>query len=78
MRVLFATAELSPLARVGGLAEASAGLVRALRDGESPAGEQRITWDGRDEQGARVAPGLYLARAEGNGRALVRRVCLLR
>jgi starch synthase len=31
VRVLFATAELSPLARVGGLAEASAGLVRALR-----------------------------------------------
>lgn len=31
MRVLFATAELSPIARVGGLAEASAGLVRALR-----------------------------------------------
>lgn len=32
MRVLFATAELSPLARVGGLAEASAGLCRALRN----------------------------------------------
>ena len=32
MRVLFATAELVPLAKVGGLAEASAGLVRGLRD----------------------------------------------
>ena len=31
MRVLFAAAELTPVARVGGLAEASAGLVRALR-----------------------------------------------
>ena len=31
MRVLFATAELAPLARVGGLAEAASGLVRALR-----------------------------------------------
>jgi starch synthase len=31
VRILFATAELSPVARVGGLAEASAGLVRALR-----------------------------------------------
>lgn len=31
MRVLFATAEYAPLARVGGLAEAAAGLVRALR-----------------------------------------------
>ncbi|MCL1597661.1 MAG: glycogen/starch synthase, partial [Actinomycetia bacterium] len=32
MRVLFATAEFSPLVSVGGLAEASAGLVHALRD----------------------------------------------
>jgi starch synthase len=32
MRVLFATAELRPLSRVGGLAEASSGLTRALRD----------------------------------------------
>lgn len=31
MKVLFATAEFAPLARVGGLAEASAGLVKALR-----------------------------------------------
>jgi starch synthase len=31
MRVLFATAEFAPLARVGGLAEACAGLVRELR-----------------------------------------------
>lgn len=31
MRVLFATAELRPIARVGGLAEAAAGLVRELR-----------------------------------------------
>jgi starch synthase len=32
MKILFATAELTPVARVGGLAEAAAGLVRALRD----------------------------------------------
>ena len=32
MKILFATAELTPGARVGGLAEAAAGLVRALRD----------------------------------------------
>ena len=31
MRILFATAELVPLTRVGGLGEASAGLVRVLR-----------------------------------------------
>lgn len=33
MRVLFAAAELAPVARVGGLAEAAGGLVGALRDG---------------------------------------------
>jgi starch synthase len=31
MKVLFATAEAAPIARVGGLAEASAGLIRSLR-----------------------------------------------
>jgi starch synthase len=31
VRIMFATAELAPVVRVGGLAEASAGLVRALR-----------------------------------------------
>jgi len=31
MKILFATAEFAPLARVGGLAEAASGLVRALR-----------------------------------------------
>lgn len=36
MRILFATAELAPIARVGGLAEAAAGLVRQLRaDGDT-------------------------------------------
>jgi starch synthase len=34
MRVLFATAELTPLARVGGLGEAAAGLVAALRNAD--------------------------------------------
>ena len=33
MRVLFATAELAPVAAVGGLGEAVAGLVDELRDG---------------------------------------------
>ena len=32
MKVLFATAELTPVVRVGGLAEAAGGLVTALRD----------------------------------------------
>jgi glucose/arabinose dehydrogenase len=35
--------------------------VRRLRD-ESGGREGRLTWDGRDESGLRLAPGLYLAR----------------
>lgn len=34
MRVLFATAELAPVAGIGGLAQAAAGLVRELRSQE--------------------------------------------
>lgn len=34
MKVVFATAEAAPIARVGGLAEAAAGLIRSLRDNE--------------------------------------------
>ena len=42
MRVLFASAELAPLVRVGGLAEAAGGLVASLRAAalEDPEGER--------------------------------------
>jgi beta-fructofuranosidase len=36
--------------------------VRRLRDGPQPQGESLVTWDGRDESGARVARGIYFAR----------------
>jgi hypothetical protein len=36
--------------------------VRRILDGIAPAGPQRASWDGRADGGARVAPGLYLAR----------------
>ncbi len=36
--------------------------VARLLSGESPAGAQRATWDGRGADGARVAPGVYVAR----------------
>ncbi|MBL0176047.1 MAG: hypothetical protein IPP94_12410 [Ignavibacteria bacterium] len=35
--------------------------VRALRDGPQPAGEVRTVWDGRDEIGQAVPPGVYVA-----------------
>ena len=36
--------------------------VTRLLSGTCPAGAQRATWDGRGASGARVAPGVYLAR----------------
>jgi len=39
-------------------------LVRTLVDGPREAGLQRVTWDGRDARGARVASGVYLYRIQ--------------
>jgi hypothetical protein len=43
-------------------------LVRVLHDGEA-AGEMRIAWDGIDGAGRAVAPGVYLATLEREGRS---------
>jgi len=39
-------------------------LVRTLLDGDLPAGAGTVQWDGRSENGTRVAPGLYLCRLQ--------------
>ena len=47
--------------------------VRRLASGWRPAGEQSLAWDGRDEGGSTVAPGVYFARvASGRGAQAVR------
>lgn len=40
--------------------------VRALFHGSLPAGPQAITWDGRDDLGAPVPPGLYFVRVQSD------------
>ncbi len=52
--------------------------VRTLADGPLAAGNHLLVWDGRTGEGAAAAPGVYFVRAEAAGRALVRRVVLLR
>lgn len=53
--------------------------VKTLLDGHLAAGRHAIAWDGRDESGAALPPGLYLARYEdGSGPAVTRRVSLVR
>ena len=42
------------------------------------AGNGAVVWDGRDDEGRLVSPGIYFVRAEAGGRAVVARVVLLR
>jgi hypothetical protein len=52
--------------------------VRTLVDGVRPAGEQLVTWNGRDEAGAVAASGIYFYRLEFNGRVQTRKLTLVR
>jgi glucose/arabinose dehydrogenase len=42
------------------------------------AGEHRVRWDGQDESGRSVPPGIYLARLAAGGRVLARRIPFVR
>ncbi len=45
------------------LFDASGRRVRRLHDGNLPAGETRLVWDGRDDSGREVPKGVYLVKA---------------
>ena len=51
--------------------------VRELARGMRPAGSHRATWDGHDATGAPAPSGIYFARLEVDGRAIVRRIARL-
>lgn len=51
--------------------------VRTLARGPLPAGTHRLSWDGRDDRGAAVAPGAYLVLLEAGGERRSRRVVRL-
>ena len=53
-------------------------LVRTLADGPWPAGEHRIVWDGSDDHGATLAPGIYFVSLEAERSRTTRRVVRLR
>jgi hypothetical protein len=53
-------------------------LVRRLAEAALPAGTQQVQWDGRDEEGRGVTPGVYYANLEANGQRLAEKVVILR
>jgi hypothetical protein len=53
--------------------------VRRLVSGESyPAGDHRVTWDGRDDRGAAAGGGVYLVLGRAAGETAVTRLVLVR
>jgi hypothetical protein len=52
--------------------------VRTLLAGALPAGEHPVAWDGRDDGGRPVACALYFVRLETGGRAISRRLVVVR
>lgn len=58
--------------------DASGRLVRSLFDGNAPIGYTRNVWDGRNQDGWRVAPGVYFCRLWVEGEVHSSRTLLLR
>jgi len=52
--------------------------VRTLVAGPRPEGRHEVRWDGRDDSGAAVSPGVYFARVEARGRTDVEKITLVR
>jgi hypothetical protein len=74
-RLTFTLAEAGPV-RLG-LYDLGGRAVRTLVRDARGAGSCTVAWDGRDDRGAPVPPGVYFARLEAGGRALVRRLVRL-
>ena len=60
------------------LFNASGRLVRRLHEGDLPAGETTVSWDGRDDAGRKVPAGVYLVKVstpegEASGRVVLTR-----
>jgi hypothetical protein len=51
--------------------------VAHLLDGLQPAGPQSVSWEGRDDAGRRVAPGVYFCRLASEGWQRSNRLVLL-
>ena len=52
--------------------------VSGLVDRQEDAGQHAATWDGRDDRGIRMNPGIYFARLQSTGIARIRKIILAR
>jgi flagellar hook assembly protein FlgD len=52
--------------------------VKTLNNTVLPAGRQHLVWEGDDNHGERVAPGLYFANIEAGGKRSVAKMVVLR
>jgi len=70
--------ELAQAGRVElGIHSVDGRLIRVLVDEERAAGFHEVTWDGRDNEGKKVAGGVYFYMLAGPGKADSRRMILL-
>ncbi|MEZ4387981.1 MAG: FlgD immunoglobulin-like domain containing protein [Candidatus Krumholzibacteriia bacterium] len=53
-------------------------LVRTLVDGQRPAGDQQVRWQGVDNGGRPVASGVYVVRLQAHGTVETRSLAVLR
>ena len=53
-------------------------VVRTLLDRELAAGRHQVAWDGSDDSGARVGPGVYFAKLASLGRSATKRMVFVR
>ena len=63
---------LDPRPVVIGVYDLSGRRVALISDATATAGRQTLAWDGRDNQGRTVAPGVYILRVTVEGDALTR------
>ena len=71
--------ELSRPGRVNlGVFSARGERVRTLVDGHEDAGIHNVTWDGRNEAGQKVGPGIYLYRLEAGDFQAMRKMLLVK
>jgi hypothetical protein len=58
--------------------DVSGRVVRTLLSDAMPAGRHSAAWDGRDNAGAEVGPGVYFVRMKAGGFAATRKMMVLR